>query len=81
MVEFNEIHNVVYESGDAGAYYVGRDWTQRGNILRHNFWHDIVGGTGYGGMTIYLDDQHLWSHDLRQRVRTLQPGRVYRRRG
>lgn len=58
VVEFNEIHNVVYESGDAGAYYVGRDWTQRGNVLRHNFWHDIVGGTGYGGMTIYLDDQH-----------------------
>ena len=58
LVEFNEIHNVVYESGDAGAYYVGRDWTQRGNILRHNFWHNIVGGTGYGGMTIYLDDQH-----------------------
>ncbi len=58
IVEFNEIHNAVYESGDAGAYYVGRDWTQRGNVLRYNYWHDILGGTGYGGMTIYLDDQH-----------------------
>lgn len=58
VVEFNEIHNVVEDSGDAGAYYVGRDWTQRGNILRHNYWHDILGSTGYGGMTIYLDDQH-----------------------
>lgn len=58
LVEFNEIHNVVYESGDAGAYYVGRDWTQRGNVLRHNYWHQIVGATGHGGMTIYLDDQH-----------------------
>jgi hypothetical protein len=58
IVEFNEIHNVVEESGDAGAYYVGRDWTQRGNILRYNYWHDILGSTGYGGMTIYLDDQH-----------------------
>jgi hypothetical protein len=58
VVEFNEIHNVVEESGDAGAYYVGRDWTQRGNVLRYNYWHQIVGGTGYGGMTIYLDDQH-----------------------
>ena len=58
IVEFNEIHNAVYESGDAGAYYVGRDWTQRGNILRHNYWHQIVGATGHGGMTIYLDDQH-----------------------
>ncbi len=58
VVEYNEIHNVVEESGDAGAYYVGRDWTQRGNVLRYNYWHQIVGGTGYGGMTIYLDDQH-----------------------
>ena len=58
IVELNEIHNAVYESGDAGAYYVGRDWTQRGNILRHNYWHQIVGATGHGGMTIYLDDQH-----------------------
>ena len=58
VVEFNEIHNVVEESGDAGAFYVGRDWTQRGNVLRHNFWHEIVGSTGFGGMTIYLDDQH-----------------------
>jgi hypothetical protein len=58
VVEYNEIHNAVYESGDAGAYYVGRDWTQRGNILRYNYWHQIVGATGHGGMTIYLDDQH-----------------------
>ncbi len=58
LVEYNEIHNVVYESGDAGAYYVGRDWTQRGNVLRYNYWHQIVGATGHGGMTIYLDDQH-----------------------
>jgi hypothetical protein len=58
VVEFNEVHNVVEESGDAGAYYVGRDWTARGNVLRYNYWHDIVGSTGYGGMTVYLDDQH-----------------------
>jgi len=58
IVEFNEVHNVVEESGDAGAYYVGRDWTQRGNILRYNYWHDILGPSSYGGMTIYLDDQH-----------------------
>lgn len=58
VVEFNEVHNVVEESGDAGAYYVGRSWTQRGTILRYNYFHDIVGATGYGGMTIYLDDQH-----------------------
>lgn len=58
IIEFNEIHNAVYESGDAGAYYVGRDWTQRGNILRYNYWHNIMGSSSFGGMTIYLDDQH-----------------------
>jgi hypothetical protein len=58
IVEYNEIHNAVHESGDAGAYYVGRDWTQRGNILRYNYWHHIMGSSSYGGMTIYLDDQH-----------------------
>ena len=60
VIEYNEIHNVVYECGDAGAFYVGRDWTQRGTILRHNYWHHVAGATGthHGGMTIYLDDQH-----------------------
>jgi len=58
VVEYNEIHNVVEDSGDAGAFYVGRDWTQRGVVLRYNYWHQILGSTGYGGMTIYLDDQH-----------------------
>ena len=62
IVEYNEIHNVVYESGDAGAFYVGRDWTQRGTTIRYNYFHQIVGGTGYGGMTIYLDDQHCGYH-------------------
>ena len=57
VVEYNDIHNTVEESGDAGAYYVGRDWTARGNVLRYNYWHEILGATGYGGMTIYLDDQ------------------------
>lgn len=57
MKSNNEIHNVVYESGDAGAFYVGRDWTQRGTVIRYNYWHQIVGATGHGGMTIYLDDQ------------------------
>lgn len=29
--------------GDAGAFYMGRDWTNQGNILRHNIFHDIYG--------------------------------------
>ncbi len=63
VIEFNEVFRVVYESGDAGAYYVGRDWTQRGTVLRHNYWHDIRGYGGLGGMTVYLDDQ-LCGHTI-----------------
>jgi hypothetical protein len=58
VVEFNEVHNVVYESGDAGALYNGRDWTQRGTRIQYNHWHDIRGALGHGGMVIYQDDQH-----------------------
>ncbi len=63
VVEYNEVHNAVYESGDAGAFYVGRDWTQRGTVLRYNYWHHIKGSSSFGGMTIYLDDQHS-GHDI-----------------
>ena len=62
VVEYNEIHNVVYESRDAGAFYVGRDFTQRGTVLSYNYWHQILGADGHGGMTIYLDDQHSGHH-------------------
>ncbi|KPL12237.1 hypothetical protein AMJ85_01520 [candidate division BRC1 bacterium SM23_51] len=54
-VEFNEIHHVCRETGDVGAFYMGRDWTMRGNVIRHNFFHHL-GGVGYGSMGVYLDD-------------------------
>jgi len=44
------------EPGDVGAFYTGRDWTSQGNVLRHNYIHDIAGGRSYGSMAIYLDD-------------------------
>ncbi|RMD78024.1 MAG: right-handed parallel beta-helix repeat-containing protein, partial [Lentisphaerae bacterium] len=62
IVEYNEIFNAVYESGDAGAFYNGRDWTQRGNIVRYNYFHHISGGAGLGGMAFYMDDQHSGYH-------------------
>jgi hypothetical protein len=37
----NEISNVVRDSDDAGAIYVGRDWTERGNVIQNNFLHEI----------------------------------------
>jgi hypothetical protein len=57
IIEFNEIHNVCYETGDVGAFYTGRDWTARGTIIRGNWFHDISGPGHLGAMGIYLDDQ------------------------
>jgi len=56
VIEFNEIHSVCYESNDAGAIYTGRDWTQRGTTIRHNYMHHINGFEGRGCVGVYLDD-------------------------
>lgn len=60
LIEYNEIHHVCRETGDVGAFYMGRDWTMRGNIVRYNYFHDLGGGNGMTGfheaMAIYLDD-------------------------
>lgn len=55
LVEHNEIHSVCMETGDAGAIYTGRDYTYRGNAVRHNFIHHL-GGVGMGTMGVYNDD-------------------------
>ena len=54
-IELNEIHHVCLETGDVGAIYTGRDYTFRGNVIRHNFIHH-TGGVGMGSMGIYMDD-------------------------
>ena len=56
LIELNEIHNVCYESNDAGAIYSGRDWTMRGTVIRHNYFHHISGFEGRGCVGVYLDD-------------------------
>ncbi|HXI85233.1 MAG TPA: right-handed parallel beta-helix repeat-containing protein [Verrucomicrobiae bacterium] len=49
-IEFNEIHDVCLETSDAGAIYMGRNLSERGNIFRHNLLHDIP------QVGIFLDD-------------------------
>jgi hypothetical protein len=58
LLELNEVYRVVMETGDAGAFYTGRDWTSQGNVLRHNFIHDLGGGDAghVNTMGVYLDD-------------------------
>jgi hypothetical protein len=55
LIEFNEIHHIALETGDVGAIYTGRDFTYRGNRIRHNFIHH-TGGVGLGSMGVYMDD-------------------------
>jgi hypothetical protein len=56
LVEFNRIHHVCQETGDVGAFYMGRDWTMRGTIVRHNLFADLAGPGRFGAMGVYLDD-------------------------
>ena len=63
IIEYNDVHDVCRETGDVGAFYMGRDWTMRGNIVRYNYWHNLGGPKGeFGGegffdaMGVYLDD-------------------------
>lgn len=56
LIEANEISEVVYETGDAGAVYTGRDWTAQGTVIRGNFFHDIRGSEARYQNAVYLDD-------------------------
>ncbi len=62
VIELNEIHDVCRETGDAGAVYMGRNLTMRGNVIRNNYFHDLRAGglQGQQGFTevmaVYLDD-------------------------
>lgn len=53
LIEYNRIHHVGMETRDAGAIYTGRDWSQRGTIIRYNFLSNI-GRKDING--VYLDD-------------------------
>lgn len=60
LIEADIIHHLLRYSRDAGAIYLGRDWTERGTVIRRNLFHDIGGLTHLGGnwevSAIYLDD-------------------------
>ncbi|MDT4330067.1 right-handed parallel beta-helix repeat-containing protein [Methylomonas sp. MED-D] len=71
LIEKNEIHDFCLQAADCGAIYTGRDWSARGNIIRNNYLHEVI---GYGmksvdiannqaiyqspnySMGVYLDD-------------------------
>jgi hypothetical protein len=56
ILEYNEVHSIAQETGDVGAFYIGRDWTQRGNVVRYNYFHHLYGPGLHGVNAVYLDD-------------------------
>ncbi|MFM7207394.1 MAG: right-handed parallel beta-helix repeat-containing protein [Planctomycetaceae bacterium] len=56
VVEGNRIHHVCQETGDVGGFYMGRDWSMRGTVVRHNLFADLSGPGHLGAMGVYLDD-------------------------
>ncbi len=57
IVEFSEIYDVVKEAADQGAIYTNANVSQRGTVIRNNYFHDIV-ASGQGGADnygIYMD--------------------------
>ncbi len=56
LIEFNEVYRVCTETGDAGAFHTGRDYTWQGNVIRYNYWHHLDGPGGHDVTAVYLDD-------------------------
>jgi len=63
VIEYNHIHHVMLESGEGGWFYMGRDQSELGNVIRYNFVHHVgvlddgsEGNRTEGSCGIYLDD-------------------------
>lgn len=58
LIEYNNIHDVLKCTSDAGVIYCGQTWTSRGNIIRYNYIHDIKNemNIGYTLIALYFDD-------------------------
>ena len=56
VFEYNTIHHVAMNSNDASAWYLGRDPSDRGNIVRYNFIHHVGRTDRKWIMGVYFDD-------------------------
>ena len=55
LFEYNHIHDVTLNSNDTSPWYIGRNPSDRGNIVRYNFF-DHCGNPKRMNMGIYCDD-------------------------
>jgi hypothetical protein len=57
VIEYNELHDVMRDGDDHGSFYMGRDPSERGNIIRYNYWHHIgLGPNAHQTFALYFDD-------------------------
>ncbi len=56
IFEFNHIHHIALNSNDTSPWYVGRDPSDRGHILRYNFFHHCGNPAHKWTMGVYFDD-------------------------
>ena len=57
IFEYNEIHSVMKEASDMGAIYFNCGMTNRGNVLRYNYIHDIYSNSTQDAVYgVYLDN-------------------------
>ncbi len=59
LMEFNEIYWCHTETTEGGVFYTGRNWTYRGNVIRHNYIHhinDSLEGSPTSVNVVHLDD-------------------------
>lgn len=55
LFEYNQIHHVTLNSNDTSPWYIGRDPSDRGNVVRYNYIHHC-GNVNRMNMGIYCDD-------------------------
>ena len=61
VIEYNEIYNVCQIADDSGAIYTGRNYTNCGNIIRYNYFHDMSSEKDtqhIGIFAVYCDDNN-----------------------
>ncbi len=56
VFEFNHLHHVALDSNDTSAWYLGRDPSDQGNVVRWNFFQDVGRPDRKWLMGVYCDD-------------------------
>jgi len=54
LIEYNDIHDVCKVTDDVGALYYGRNPSERGNLVRYNYFHHI--SDVHSSSAVYHDD-------------------------